>query len=380
MRILVFLPFLGLGGAEKQGVIVARYLIGRGHEVDVWGFASSQSESKLFEYSDLRFEELPLWPSLEWNIARRRLPLSLFERNSNWNPSVQAFVETLPERQFDVIIPFTFWPSLIANLARAQLGAKKCFWNHRGGYDAAGISYNRFLKNRVLECYPQFAANSSAGAMFLQDKFSLSPGCVTTIPNAYVPRAGTQRLNRKTKNHLNLIHVANFFPEKDYDTALRAVRILKGRGITCMLHICGRFNADADAHQFFGRIAELGVEESIAYHGGVSTDSVADLMRQSDIGLLSSRSEGQPNSIMEYMGHNLPVVATNIHGNRELLGPENVRWLFEVGDAERLARLIGELSRDSELRSEIGIHNRTRVTEQFAPERILPRWAELVEN
>lgn len=44
------------------------------------------------------------------------------------------------------------------------------------------------------------------------------------------------------------------------------------------------------------------------------------------------RSEGCPNSVIEYMQFGLPVVGTNIPGIRDLVGDVGVRYLFPVGD------------------------------------------------
>jgi glycosyltransferase involved in cell wall biosynthesis len=116
------------------------------------------------------------------------------------------------------------------------------------------------------------------------------------------------------------------------------------------------------------------------HHGSIGRQEVFQLLLHSDIGLLSSKSEGQPNSVMEYMYIGLPVVATNIPGIREVVGEENEQWLFEVGDAEGLAGLITRLKENPVLRAELGLRNRRRIIEQFGPERVLPRWAELVER
>jgi glycosyltransferase involved in cell wall biosynthesis len=130
----------------------------------------------------------------------------------------------------------------------------------------------------------------------------------------------------------------------------------------------------------FDRLRQLGIKDLVEYHGPTPRSGVMRLLSQADIGLLSTRSEGQPNSVMEYMHAGLPVVATNIPGVRDVVGPENETFLFDVGDAEKLADLIGELKRDPELRHHLGLRNRERIATTLSPERILPQWAKLVED
>jgi glycosyltransferase involved in cell wall biosynthesis len=264
------------------------------------------------------------------------------------------------------------------------LGAKKSFWNHRGGYDNAGVLYNPFLVRRVARRRPAFLANSAAGARFLREIFGLALDEVKVIPNTYGPGVEDSKEILRPPDlqskELSLIHVANFFPEKDYDTVLRAVRLLDSRGTHCRVHFCGEFLSDSDRSKFFLRLDELGIRHSVVHHGATTSRDLHRLLLESDIGLLSSKSEGQPNCIIEYMAVGLPVVATKIPGIQEIIGEENEKYLFNVGDAEGLARLISDLKEAPDLRAKIGLRNRIRITEHFAPERVLPQWAALVEG
>jgi hypothetical protein len=124
---------------------------------------------------------------------------------------------------------------------RERLGAKRAFWNHRGGYDDAGMLYSPFLTKRVLSHRPQFLANSRAGGKFLEDTFGLSSAQVTIMPNAYAADLeGSKSESAPTNSpssELSLIQVANLYPEKDWDTLLRSLQILNARGAVCRLHL-----------------------------------------------------------------------------------------------------------------------------------------------
>lgn len=387
MRILVFLPALTLGGAERQGLFVARHLKNRGHDVEVWGFPPPGTSASLLpelRHHELRYEELRSWPQFDWRFANDGLSLRFFRGYYGWLQRLRWFAAAMPSQTFDVVIPFTFWPSLVTCLMRKRFGARKIYWSQRGGYDDAGVLYNRFLIKQVLAHRPQFVANSRAGAKFLQDTFGLSSTEVMVIPNAYAADAEESKTHQATRDseasELSLIHVANFYPEKDYDTVLRALQILDTQKTPCRLHICGAFISPSDQPKFFARICELGIEHRVVYHGPTPRQDVLRLLLKADIGLLSSKSEGQPNSVMEYMYSGLPVIATNIPGVREIVGEANEKYLFELGDAPTLARLISHLKENPALRAEVGLHNRQRIIAHFAPEQVLPRWAELVER
>jgi glycosyltransferase involved in cell wall biosynthesis len=127
-------------------------------------------------------------------------------------------------------------------------------------------------------------------------------------------------------------------------------------------------------------IDRLGLDRNVVLHGALSRPEVQRLIEVAHIGLLSSRSEGMPNSVMEFMHAGLPVVATAIAGVQDLLGPDNRECLFAVGDPEALKRAIVRLAGDEPLRRRIGAANQRRIATEFAPENILPQWLDVLRQ
>ena len=67
------------------------------------------------------------------------------------------------------------------------------------------------------------------------------------------------------------------------------------------------------------------------------TTDVAGLLQAADIGVLSTRSEGCPNSVLEHMLAGLPVVATAIPALHEVFDACDGACLFPVGDRDAFA-------------------------------------------
>ena len=55
------------------------------------------------------------------------------------------------------------------------------------------------------------------------------------------------------------------------------------------------------------------------------------LLNRSDIGIICSNEEGLSNSILEYMNFNLPIVATKVGGNPEMIKNNFLRFNFILG-------------------------------------------------
>ena len=86
------------------------------------------------------------------------------------------------------------------------------------------------------------------------------------------------------------------------------------------------------------RVDEARVSSYVQLHGAVN--DVCDLMRTMDLFVLPSRNEGISNTILEAMATGLPVVATEVGGNTELVSSYQTGILVPPCDPERLSRAM----------------------------------------
>jgi glycosyltransferase involved in cell wall biosynthesis/peptidoglycan/xylan/chitin deacetylase (PgdA/CDA1 family) len=105
------------------------------------------------------------------------------------------------------------------------------------------------------------------------------------------------------------------------------------------------------------RIEELGLTANVRLAGAQS--DVCPYLTAADIGLLTSRSEGSSNSLLEYMAMGLPTMVSDIPGNRDLL--EGV--FFAPGNARDLAEKILELWDNPDLRARMRTEHPRRAKE-----------------
>jgi glycosyltransferase involved in cell wall biosynthesis len=77
-----------------------------------------------------------------------------------------------------------------------------------------------------------------------------------------------------------------------------------------------------------------------------------------DIYLSTSRWEGMPLAVLEAMSSGLPIVASNVPGNHDIVEHEDNGFLYELGDIDRAAFYLSELSSNSFLREEMGARGR----------------------
>jgi glycosyltransferase involved in cell wall biosynthesis len=146
--------------------------------------------------------------------------------------------------------------------------------------------------------------------------------------------------------------VSLFSPIKDIGTQIEAVaRLSRDRPDVCLV-LAGFGPERADLER---RAAPLG--ERVRIIG--RRDDVPEVLRACDVYLCSSLSEGLSNSIVQAMATGLPVVATRVGGNPELLG-EACGLLVPPADAGAMAAALGRLAADPGLRLEMGRAARLR--------------------
>ncbi len=97
---------------------------------------------------------------------------------------------------------------------------------------------------------------------------------------------------------------------------------------------------------------------------GNRTD-VAELTAAMDLFVLPSLNEGISNTILEAMAIGLPVIATDVGGNPELVDKGDTGCIFQPGDVKQLLSLILEFMKNERLRSSHGIAGRRKVINCF---------------
>ncbi len=119
--------------------------------------------------------------------------------------------------------------------------------------------------------------------------------------------------------------------QKGYDVLLAALpTVLAERDVELVIVGEGELRADLER-----RAAGLPVQLPGPMPGGVA---VADFLRGLDLFVMPSRYEGLPNAVLEAMACGVPVVATDVAGMREAVGPEID--LVAADDADALARAM----------------------------------------
>jgi len=145
-----------------------------------------------------------------------------------------------------------------------------------------------------------------------------------------------------------LVHVGRFAPPKNHALLIEAFAQVRADAPLYLLLVGGGELENAVREQ----VAELGLQGRVRFLG-VRAD-VADILRASDVFVLSSRVEGNPMSVMEAMAAGLPVVSTAVGGVPELVREGETGLLVPPNDTGALARALQALVDDPARRRAMG--------------------------
>src|SRR5580704_1441949 len=285
-------------------------------------------------------------------------------------------------QQFDIV--HTFFPAADLLFGPvAKLSGARVLISSRRDMGIVRKSWHRTAYRMVRGMYDQVHAVSEGVRRFAIESDGLDPGIVLTIPN------GVDASMRREQPDLNGLRlqfgcaagqpvvsiVANIRRVKGIDIFLRAAALVQRHFPDTRFLIAGIFGSNLEQDTYKKEVLELrktlNLENDVIFLG--ATMNVPEILALSDVFVLSSRSEGFSNALLEAMVCGVPPVATDVGGNRELLEDGVSGFLVAPEYPEAIADGIVRLLADSELRRRQGAAARRRVLEKFTTEIMVNR-------
>lgn len=198
---------------------------------------------------------------------------------------------------------------------------------------------------------------------------------IVEVPNG-AATAGTVRTGYGLHDPPCILYAGRLHPQKGLDTLLRAFALLLRqspvRGLT--LRLVGEGPASRELREFAGG---LGIADRVDFAG--RHDDVGPFFQQADVFVLPSHAEGLSNALLEAMASGLPVVVSDIPGNRDVIRDGCNGLLSRPGDAPPLAAALSRALRDQGLRASLGEAARDTVWRRYSIERVAEEYLGLYE-
>lgn len=166
-----------------------------------------------------------------------------------------------------------------------------------------------------------------------------------------------------------VVLVARMLWDKGVGEFVEAARSLTAAGSVARFALVGEPDPDNPA-----AVPEATLQ---AWHGqhGVEwwgrRDDMPALLHAAHIACLPSYREGLPKTLLEAAACGLPIVTTDAPGCREVVRDDDNGLLVPVRDADALARALGKLIGDADLRVRMGLRSRQRAEAEFSQHTVI---------
>ena len=144
---------------------------------------------------------------------------------------------------------------------------------------------------------------------------------------------------------------SRFARQKDHDTLIRALGVLKQRGLTPLLYLAGagKSSLKAKAERL---VTELGLELQVRFLGNIS--DLPQRLSRSQVFVLSTHWEGMPLALVEGMAAGCACVVSDVIGAKEVVTPDVNGLRVPESNPDSMADALQRLLQDPALAQRLG--------------------------
>lgn len=358
MNLLYVITGLGMGGAEKQTVLIANKMYEAGHNVMI---ISLTGETLVRPNNGVKLNELKL----------EKTPFNLFKGLFEVRKIIKKFKPDIVHSHMfhanlfsRVLRIFTKIPTLICTAHNTNEGSSLRMLAYKYTDKLASLSTN--VSQDAVDSFIRKGASSADRMIVVSNGIDASQFDFS-VDDRNVKRSELGIFDDTPI----LLSVGRLTEAKDYPNLLTAFSLLiKDNSLQSFprLFIVGTGHLDGYLKNMS---KELGIDKYVTFIG--QRDDIRQLMCAADIFVLSSEWEGFPLVITEAMACKKVIVATDAGGITEAL--EDCGSIVPIKDPNSLSQAINKMINLSENEKEILGHKaRERIIQTNSIEKIIERW------
>lgn len=356
-HLVMFVPGISGGGAQRRGMLLARTFAERGWHVRVLSRSGTgfrfrlQIEPRITAFEVPGFSRRAIGAGL---FALTALPLGLW-----WSRRATGIVSLQLSATTSV-------GAVCASMTRKPLVALS---STSGELSDAGHARRSGLRRLLLERVTWLVAQTDAGA---EELATLGPADrITVVPNPVAQHTPPGHTGAPVA-----LYSGRFSEEKDLPVLLEAWRIVKAEMPEAELLLAGSGGAYRSVEALLRQMVleDSTLRATVTFTGWL--EDVRSLFERADVFVFPSRSEGMSNSLLEACAAGRIVVASNIAANRAVVG-DDYPLLFPVGDSDALAKALHRAFLDESIRRK-AISQLSARLPRFSPAKVVERLESLL--
>lgn len=161
-----------------------------------------------------------------------------------------------------------------------------------------------------------------------------------------------------------VIHLAAFRAQKDHENLIEAFQFFLKRHSDWTLHLVGKIHDDEYSSKILEIINSKSLKNNIFFYG--ARLDIKHILEQSTIGVLSSKSEGLPISLLEYGLAKLPVVITDVGECSKVISHNESGFLVEPSNEIEFSNALSILAESKPTREKFMKNLNSNIIENYS--------------
>jgi len=246
--------------------------------------------------------------------------------------------------------------------------------------------YPDYAKRRMAYRWVSRAARMVAVShdlrFFLEERIGIARDRITVIHNGVdmIENRSLEQVRRLRsefgfdQDEFVIGIVGSLYPVKGHACLFHALRTVVAHRPNARLLVIGQGELEQTLKQM---VSELEIEKAVSFLG--LRNDVSRILPLLDLFVLPSLSEGLSIALLEAMSAGIPVVASKVGGNPEVIVSGETGYLIPPQRPEVLASRIIGLMRDPDSARLLGERGRERVDREFSTARMLEQYQDLYD-
>lgn len=349
MRVLQIIDSLDPGGAERMAINYANALV---PAIEFSGLIATRKEGGL---------KNSIEPKVSYMFLQKKKRIDL--------KAVFRLRSYIVKNEIDVVHAHgsSFF---IAVLVKFILPGIKIIWHDHYGSRAKETR----KENRVLIFLSVFFSSIFVVNLQLKDwnKKNLRCSRVVFIPNFAKSKNISEQITLlEGESGKRVVFLANLKNPKNHILVLKAFSELKLNELGWSLHLIGRDYYDNYSDVLKNFIKSNLLESYVHFYG--ERNDIKYILSQASIGVLASKEEGFPVTLLEYGLENLAVISTNVGYCSTVIKNGFNGLLFDPSSCEDVKLQLRNLVEDESLRKILGRNFKESILEQYSEEVVIKK-------
>ncbi|TWT50691.1 putative glycosyltransferase EpsD [Rubripirellula amarantea] len=362
-KIAWVIPTMDRGGAEKQLCLLARHL------------PRDQFDPHVF----LLTRDGPLSQTLRDDD----IPVTLIGKRFKADPTALFRLrKELLRLNPDIVHTYLFAANSFGRMAALMANVKTIIASERC-VDPWKTNWQFIIDRWLAKRSAAITTNSNGVKDFYQQR-GIPGDLFKVIPNG-IASAGSvesfasrseicERLQVDPARKL-IVAVGRLWPQKRYRDLIWAAELVATLRNDTTLVIIGDGPQSNELMRYRDSVS---IPQHVRFAG--HRDDVAEILQHADVFWIGSEYEGQSNSLIEAMQAGVPVVTSDIAGNRDLVVDGVTGFLVELGDTADFARQTHAILGSAELARSMSDAARERIDREFTIEKMIQGHVELYQR